>query len=57
LPFHKLSDGIGADCILVPYANHDENQHAPDENLKLDLFRKGIICSAKIMEKMGGKEK
>ena len=57
LPFHKLSDGIGADCILVPYANHDENQHAPDENLKLGLFRKGIICSAKIMEKLGEKER
>lgn len=57
LPFHKLSEELEAECILVPYANHDDNQHAPDENMKLDLFRKGIICSAKIMERIGEKEK
>ncbi len=55
LPFHKLSESVGTECLLIPYANHDDNQHAPGENLKLELFRKGIICSARIMEKIGEK--
>jgi acetylornithine deacetylase/succinyl-diaminopimelate desuccinylase-like protein len=57
LPFHKLNRELDVECLLVPYANHDENQHAPDENLKVELFRKGVICSARIMEKIGEKEK
>lgn len=57
LPFHKLNRDLDVECLLVPYANHDENQHAPDENLKLELFRKGVICSARIMEKIGERER
>jgi acetylornithine deacetylase/succinyl-diaminopimelate desuccinylase-like protein len=45
LPLYLFTDLLGAATIIVPVANHDNNQHAPDENLRvgnlwyaIDLF-------------------
>jgi acetylornithine deacetylase/succinyl-diaminopimelate desuccinylase-like protein len=38
LPLYLFTDpfqGLGKPCLIVPVANHDNNQHAPDENLRL----------------------
>lgn len=38
LPLYLFTDpvqGLGQPCLIVPVANHDNNQHAPDENLRL----------------------
>ena len=38
LPIYLFTDathGLGKPCLIVPVANHDNNQHAPDENLRL----------------------
>jgi len=42
LPLHDLAQALGMPLISVPLANHDDNQHAPDENLRLSHFLQGI---------------
>lgn len=47
-PSSILTDVIGVPVVKVPYASHDECNHAPNENLVIDLFLKGIKCSATV---------
>jgi len=35
LPLYLFTETLGKPCVIVPVANHDDNQHAPDENLRL----------------------
>ena len=35
LPLHLFTDVAGKPAIIVPVANHDNNQHAADENLRV----------------------
>ena len=35
LPLYLFTDIAGKPAIVVPVANHDNNQHAPDENLRI----------------------
>lgn len=35
LPLYLFTDVLGKPFVNVPVANHDNNQHAPDENLRL----------------------
>ena len=35
LPLHLFTDLLARPTLIVPIANHDDNQHAPDENLRL----------------------
>lgn len=39
---------LGVDHIGVPYANADENNHSPNENLSLERFFDGIHVSAEV---------
>jgi acetylornithine deacetylase/succinyl-diaminopimelate desuccinylase-like protein len=39
---------LGVDHIGVPYANADENNHAPNENLSLERFYDGVHVSAEV---------
>jgi acetylornithine deacetylase/succinyl-diaminopimelate desuccinylase-like protein len=39
---------LGVDHIGVPYANADENNHSPNENLSLERFYDGIHVSAEV---------
>ncbi len=41
---------LGADHIGVPYANADENNHGPNENLSLERFYDGIHVSAQVFQ-------
>ena len=38
LPLHLFTGELGAPTLVTPVANHDDNQHAPDENLRLGNF-------------------
>jgi acetylornithine deacetylase/succinyl-diaminopimelate desuccinylase-like protein len=49
--FHEL---CGIPMVKVPYANFDETNHAPNENLLLDFFRMGIKTSARVIRDLGG---
>jgi acetylornithine deacetylase/succinyl-diaminopimelate desuccinylase-like protein len=35
LPLSVFTEDAGKPAIIVPIANHDNNQHAPDENLRI----------------------
>ncbi len=35
LPLYLFTDVLRKPAVIVPVANHDNNQHAPDENLRL----------------------
>lgn len=35
LPLYLFTDVAGKAAVVVPIANHDNNQHAPDENLRI----------------------
>ena len=39
--------------IVVPYANPDEANHAPNENFDLELFQKGVHTSAEVIMALG----
>ena len=42
LPLCDLAQALSMPLISVPLANHDDNQHAPDENLRLGHYLQGI---------------
>ena len=48
LPNAVWPDVLGVDHIGVPYANADENNHSPNENLSVDRFYDGIHVSAEV---------
>jgi len=41
---------LGVDHIGVPYANADENNHSPNENISLERFQDGIHVSAQMFQ-------
>jgi len=52
LPSYVFAEELGIDCIVVPYANADENNHSPDENLVLKYFKNGIKTTYKLLENL-----
>jgi acetylornithine deacetylase/succinyl-diaminopimelate desuccinylase-like protein len=42
LPLSDLAQSLRMPLISLPLANHDDNQHAPNENLRLGHFVRGI---------------
>jgi len=52
LPLSAFTDTLKAPTVMVPYANFDESNHAPNENLKIENFVKGIRCCAALLDKL-----
>jgi len=48
LPNAVWPNVLGVDHIGVPYANADENNHSPNENLSVDRYYDGIHVSAEV---------
>ena len=48
VPLHHFQT-LGAPALIVPMANHDNNQHAPDENLKVANLWYGIDLVAALL--------
>ncbi len=46
LPLYLFNDILASPVVIVPIANHDDNQHAPDENLRLANLWDGIDLMA-----------
>jgi acetylornithine deacetylase/succinyl-diaminopimelate desuccinylase-like protein len=44
---------LGVPSVVVPYAPHDENNHAPNENIGLAHFYHGIRCAAEVLAALG----
>ncbi len=49
LPIALFTDVWQKPAIVVPIANHDNNQHAPDENLRLGNLWYGIELFAEVL--------
>ncbi len=49
LPLYLFVDVLQAPLVVVPIANHDNNQHAPDENLRLANLWYGIDLMAALL--------
>ncbi len=49
LPLYLFTDLLGRPLVIVPIANHDNNQHAPDENLRLANLWYGIDLFAALL--------
>jgi acetylornithine deacetylase/succinyl-diaminopimelate desuccinylase-like protein len=53
LPDYVWTKILGVPSFQTPYANHDEANHAPNENMKIDLFIKGIKTGAAMLAYLG----
>jgi acetylornithine deacetylase/succinyl-diaminopimelate desuccinylase-like protein len=49
LPLNLFTDVAGKPAVVVPVANHDNNQHAPDENLRIANLWYAIDLYAALM--------
>ena len=49
LPLYLFEEVLDAPTIIVPIANHDNNQHAPDENLRLANLWYGVDLMAGVL--------
>jgi acetylornithine deacetylase/succinyl-diaminopimelate desuccinylase-like protein len=53
LPMHDFADVLRVPLIVVPIVNHDNRQHAADENLRLQNLWDGIELYAAIIARLG----
>ena len=53
LPLVAIRDFLNIPMVGVPYANHDSRNHAPNENMVIDLFIKGIKTSTTLFYEFG----
>lgn len=49
LPTHVFATTIGMPTFLLPFANADEANHAPNENMRIDCFLNGIRTAAALL--------
>lgn len=49
LPLYLFDEILATPVVIVPIANHDDNQHAPDENLRLANLFYGIDLMAALL--------
>ena len=49
LPLYLITDGLRKPLVIVPLANHDNNQHAPDENIRLGNLLDGLDIMAALL--------
>ncbi len=48
LPLYLFTEQLGHPIVVVPIANHDDNQHAPDENMRIGNLWYGVQLFAAI---------
>jgi acetylornithine deacetylase/succinyl-diaminopimelate desuccinylase-like protein len=53
IPMHLFQQPRATPVIVLPIANHDDNQHAPNENLRLQNLWDGIEVFATLFAGMG----
>jgi len=53
LPNYVFTKTLGLPTFIVPYANPDEANHAPNENMEVERFIKGIKTGACMLERLG----
>jgi acetylornithine deacetylase/succinyl-diaminopimelate desuccinylase-like protein len=53
VPMHTFAGATGAPIVGLPIANHDNNQHAANENLRLQNLWDGIELYAAVLARLG----
>jgi hypothetical protein len=49
VPLHHVAEVLGAPTVVLPIANHDNNQHAANENLRLGNLWYGVDLFAELL--------
>lgn len=52
--FRGVEELADVPVLVVPYANPDQNNHAPNEHLDLDCFENGVRTSAAFLRRFAG---
>ncbi len=52
LPIYLIAEEIGAPVLILPIANHDNNQHGKDENLRLQNLWDAIEIYAAVLTRL-----
>jgi acetylornithine deacetylase/succinyl-diaminopimelate desuccinylase-like protein len=55
LPVAEFTEALGIPSYGLPIANADERNHAPNENMEVDRFLRGVSGAAGILLALGGK--
>jgi acetylornithine deacetylase/succinyl-diaminopimelate desuccinylase-like protein len=53
LPMYLFAEILRAPLVIVPIVNHDNNQHAANENLRIGNLRDGIELYAQLFARLG----
>ena len=53
LPLYSLYKVTGKPIYIIPYAQPDQANHAPNENMMMEWFEKGVKTSIKLLQKLG----
>ncbi|TSB47654.1 M20/M25/M40 family metallo-hydrolase [Alkalicoccobacillus porphyridii] len=53
LPDFVWTKILEAPSMLMPYANFDQRNHSPNENIAVDNFLNGIRCTAHVIHELG----
>jgi acetylornithine deacetylase/succinyl-diaminopimelate desuccinylase-like protein len=56
LPLARFEEALRVPLVIVPMVNHDNNQHAQDENLRLGNLWRGIEMYAALFARLGHAE-
>jgi acetylornithine deacetylase/succinyl-diaminopimelate desuccinylase-like protein len=51
-PDYVFTKILGLPSVWATYAPHDEQNHAPNENITIDAFMKGIKSTASLIEEL-----
>ena len=54
LPLFEFGDRLDAPIIILPLANHDNNQHAENENIRLQNFWEAMQVYGVVLAGLGG---
>ena len=54
LPIAEFGKTLGVPCYGIPFANADERNHAPNENMEVDRFLRGISGAAGVLLALAG---
>ena len=49
IPISPFVDALGIPAVTIPTVNADNNQHSPNENIRLGNYREGISTVISIL--------
>ncbi len=50
MPDYVFTRLLGIPSVIVPYANHDRANHAPNENITIKAFLDGIKATLTVLD-------